>query len=82
MLLFLFFLHLIKYSQRNVNMSHYDYIFFFSFIFLLIFPLCIFVSLLIRYLMVYDIYLLCELLLLSLKIFIFALKKLLYRHKK
>ena len=28
MLLFLFFLHLIKYSQRNVNMFHYDYIFF------------------------------------------------------
>ena len=28
MLLFLFFLHLIKYSQRNVSMSHYDYIFF------------------------------------------------------
>ena len=27
-LLFLFFLHLIKYSQRNVNMSHYVYIFF------------------------------------------------------
>ena len=32
MLLFLFFLHLIKYSQRNVNMSHYDYIFFFLYI--------------------------------------------------
>ena len=28
MLLFLFFLDLIKYSQRNVNMSHYVYIFF------------------------------------------------------
>ena len=27
MLLF-FFLHLIKYSQRNVNISHYKYIFF------------------------------------------------------
>ena len=28
MLLFLFFQHLIKYSQRNANMSYYDYIFF------------------------------------------------------
>ena len=28
MLLFLFLLHLIKYSQRNVNMSYYEYIFF------------------------------------------------------
>ena len=28
MLLFLFLLHLIKYSQRNVTMPHYDYIFF------------------------------------------------------
>ena len=28
MFLFLFFLHLIKYSQRNVNMSYYDYVFF------------------------------------------------------
>ena len=28
MFLFLSFLHLIKYSQRNVNMSHYDYIYF------------------------------------------------------
>ena len=27
-ILFLFLLHLIKYSQRNVNMPHYDYIFF------------------------------------------------------
>ena len=32
MLLFLFFFHLIKYSQKNVSMSHYDYIFFFPFI--------------------------------------------------
>ena len=31
MFLFLFFLHLIKYSQRNVNMSYYDYVFFFIF---------------------------------------------------
>ena len=71
MLLSIFFLHLIKYSQRNVNMSHYDYIFFlfpsissdFCFMYL-----CFFV---VRYLMVYDAYLLCELYLLSLKIFIF-----------
>ena len=27
MLLFLLFLYLIKYSQKNVDMSHYDYIF-------------------------------------------------------
>ena len=42
----------------------------FSLIFLLIFALCIFVSL--RYPMVYDVYLFCELYLLSLKIFIFV----------
>ena len=53
-------------------MSRYDYIFFFSFMCLLIFALCIFVSLLLRCLMVYDAFLLCELYLLSLKIFIFA----------
>ena len=47
MLLFLFFPHLIKYSQKNVIMSHYDCIFFsFSLIFLLIFALWILVSLL------------------------------------
>ena len=67
MLLFLFLLHLIKYSQRNVNMFHYDYIFF-------LFPyissdfcfkyLCFFV---VRCLMVSDVYLLPELYLLSLK---------------
>ena len=74
MLLFLFFLHLIKYSQRNVNMSHYDYIFFFSLIFLLIFTLDIFASLLLRCLIFYDIYFLCELYLLSLKTFIFFSK--------
>ena len=45
MLLCLFFLHLIKYSQRNVNV--YDY-FFFSLIFFLIFVLCIFVLLLLQ----------------------------------
>ena len=80
MLLFLFILHLIKYSQRNVNMSHYDYIFF-------LFPyvssdfyfmyLCFFV---VRYPVVYDIYLLCELYPLSLKILIFiSLKKNLFK---
>ena len=26
-MLIFFFMHLIKYSQRNVNMSYYDYIF-------------------------------------------------------
>ena len=63
MLLFLFFLHLIKYSQRNVNMSHYDYVFF-LFPLILIFCymyLCFFV---VRCLMIYDAYL-CELYLLS-----------------
>ena len=76
MLLFLFFLHLIKYSQRNVNMFHYDYIFF-------LFPyissdfycmcLCFFI---VRYPIVYDIYLLCELYPLLSKILIFiSLKK-------
>ena len=72
MLLFLIFLHLIKYSQRNINMFHQDYIFFllpyissdFCFTYL-----CFFV---LRCLMVYDVYLLCELYLLSLKIFIFV----------
>ena len=72
MLLFLFFLCLIKHSQRNVNMFHYDYVLLFSLVFLLIFALCIFVSLLLRCVMVYDVYLLCELYLLSLKIFIFV----------
>ena len=44
-LLFLFFLHLIKETQKNVTMSHCDYIsFFFSLIILLIFALCTFVS--------------------------------------
>ena len=57
MLLFLFFLHLIKYSQRNVNMSHYDCIFF---LFLYIYSDFSFMYLcfLIRYLMVSDVYLL------------------------
>ena len=58
MLLFLFFLHLIKYSQRDVNMSHY-YIFFlfpyissdFCFIYLSFF--------IVKCLMVYDVSSLC-----------------------
>ena len=33
MLLFLFYLHLVKYFQRNVNMSHYDNIFFLLYFF-------------------------------------------------
>ena len=66
MLLFLFFLHLIKYSQKLVCLSMIIY-FFFSLICLLIFALCIFVSLLLRCLMVYDVYLLCEFNNLSLK---------------
>ena len=40
-MLLLFFIHLVKYSQRNVNMSMIIY-FFFSLIFLLLFALCIF----------------------------------------
>ena len=65
MLLFLFFLHLVKYSQRYVNLSHYGYIFFifpyisFDFCFMY---LCFFV---VRCLF-------CELHLLLLKIFIFV----------
>ena len=64
-------LHLIKCPQRNVDMSHCDYAFF-------LFPyisseicfmcLCFFVA---KDLMAYDVCLLCELYLLSLKIFIF-----------
>ena len=72
MLLFLFFLHLMKYSQRNVSMSHYEYIFFlfpyissdFCFMYL-----CLFI---VVCLMIYDVYLLCQLYLLSLKIFLFV----------
>ena len=52
-------------------MSHYDYVTF-LFPYILIFSLGIFVSLLLRCLMVYDVYLLCELQVLSLKIFIFV----------
>ena len=71
MLLFLSFLHLIKYSQINVNMFHYDYIYFplYFFRFLQIY---IFVSLLFKCLVVYDVYLLRKLDFLSLKIFIFV----------
>ena len=71
MLLFLFFLHLIKHSQRNVGMSHYDYIFF-------LFPyissaFCfMYLSFVVRCLTVYGSYFLCELYLLSLKILIFV----------
>ena len=72
MLLFLFFLHLIKYSQRTINMSHYDYIFFlfpnifsdFCFMYLCFFA--------VRCLIIYDVYLFCDFYLLSLKIFIFV----------
>ena len=60
MLLFLLFLPLIKYSQKNVNMSYYDYIFLlFSYIssdFCFVY-LCFFV---VRHLMTYDVCLLCE----------------------
>ena len=64
-------LHLIKYPQRNVNMSRCDYASFLlpyissDFCFMC---LCFFVA---KDLMAYDVYLLCELYLLSLKIFIF-----------
>ena len=70
-LLFLFFMHLIKFSQRNVNISHYDYIFLFPYI---SFDFCFMYLyfIIISCLMVYDVYLLCELYLLSLKIFIFV----------
>lgn len=50
----LYFLHLIKYSQINVNMSHSDYIFFLFLIFyFFLMYLCSFVWCL----MDYDIYL-------------------------
>ena len=77
MLLF-FFLYLIEYSQRNINMPQRNVkflikiFFLFSLIFLLIFALCISVSLLLGVRWFYDVYFLCELYLLSLKIFIFA----------
>ena len=70
MLLFLFFLYLIKYSQRNINMSHYDYTYF-SFLLYFLILLHVSLFLVVRCLMVYNVYLLCELYLLSLKIFIF-----------
>ena len=72
MIISLLFLNLIKYSQRNVNMSHCDYIFFpFPYI---SYDFCFisFVSLLLKWLVVYDVSLLCELYLLSLKILIFV----------
>ena len=66
MLLFLFFLHLIKYSQRNVIMSHYDYIFF-VFPYISYFCLMYLCFLVVRCLTVYDVYFLCELYLLLIK---------------
>ena len=73
MLLFLFYLHLIKYFQKNVNMSHYDNIFFplyfFWFLLYVSLFLCCYVF------NGYDVYLLCEWYLFSLKIFIFCFIK-------
>ena len=72
MFVFLFFLHLIKHSQRNVDVSYGDYIFFlfpyisFDFCFMY---LCFFA---VRCLIIYDVYLFCDFYLLSLKIFIFV----------
>ena len=71
MLLFLLFLYLIKYSQRNVNMSHYNYIFFlFPYIYS---DFLLYLCLLLRCLMIYDVYH-CELYLSSLEIFIISFK--------
>ena len=53
-------------------MSHYDYVFFLFPYISSDFALCIFVSLLLRCLTVYDVYLLWELYLLSLKVFTFV----------
>ena len=60
MLLLLLFLHLIKYSQRNVNISHYDYIFIFLYV-SSDFHLMYLSFLVVRCLMVSNIYLLCAL---------------------
>ena len=68
----LFSLHLTKYPQRNVNISHYDYI---IFLFLYVSSDFCFIYLcfsIVRCLMVYNVYLLCELYVLSLKIFTFV----------
>ena len=65
-MLLLFFLHLIKYSQRNVIMSYNDYIFF-VFPYISYFCFMYLCFLVVRYLMVYDVYLLCELYLLLIK---------------
>ena len=71
MLLFLFFLHLIKYSEKDVNISHYYIFYSFPFYF---FWFLLYVSqfLYVKCLMVYDVYLLSALYLFSLKIFIFV----------
>ena len=66
MLLLLLFLPLIKYSQINVNISHYDYIFIFLYV-SSDFHLTYLCFLVVRCLMVYSVYLLCELYLKSLK---------------
>ena len=70
MYLILFFLHLIKYSQRNVT-CHYDYIFF-LFSYMSYDFCCMYLCFFVVKVSVYDVCLLCELYLLSLKIFIFV----------
>ena len=72
MLLFLFFLYLIKYPQRNINMSHYVIYFLFSYISS---DFCFRCLMVYKCLMVYDVYLLCELYFLSLIIFILLQKQ-------
>ena len=69
----LLFLHLIKYFQRKVNMPHCNYIYIFLFPYIssdfCFMYLCFFV---VKHLMIYYVYLLCKLYLLSLKMFIFV----------
>ena len=72
MLLFLFFLHLIKYSQRKlICLTVIIHFFLFPYISsdFCFMHLCFFV---VRCLMVYDVYLLCEVCLLPSKLFIFV----------
>lgn len=69
MSLFLFSLHLIKYSQRNVKCLTMIIIFSFPLYF---FWFLLYIYIFVRCLMVYDVSLLCELYLLSLKIFFFV----------
>ena len=61
-MLLLFFMHLIKYPQRNVNIALTMIIYFFLFPYIssdfCFIYLCFFV---VRCLMVYDVYLICEL---------------------